>query len=660
MRIAVTGAFGGVGSSLVRTLRDAHDVIGIVRTPRKDAGEPGVSYVPMGEAAAELGGADCVIHSALDAKAGFTRMREANLDLNRRVLDESLKGGSKLFVFVSSWVVYSGIRPADGGYAESQKVQAARGLDPYTRLKIESEDEVIAACASAGAAWIILRPTIVMGPGMLWSDRITYQARWALPAVRNRTVNAIHVDDLSLLTRRLIERGAQNEIVNMGGVDLKSHEYFETLGRHAGRRPRYLPEGVLRATKPVMPSSFWFLSENLKINLEKLERLAGPVPMRQPDELFSRWSGTRRPRTLDELKVLARSTSSFKTHGNNYSSWFMPSDPHCRISMSDYEGIVSSEPGRITVKAGTKLETICDHLDARNEALATLPEFLGITAGACFFVDVHGSSREHFSLYESVEAIKYLDERGEEIASERDEAHWSELRRRRNRFIVTEVTFRTVPATWLSNRIVWGGEAELDAYLSGGWRKNLATTIQWFPHRGQFLAYNIQLATEEEAASARPAFTPFRGLPYGTQRLLLSMRPGVQVDRWHRILGPWRRLVYEPVIFRGWTSRGRKFYTDVEMLFTIEDGVEMMAKLRRMIPSGEVPYGRGTGIGLRFTHNPKTGRDYVWIEVFGKPDAIAKIVEVAQATASRGIYFHGGKTLPQVAEGRLVPDPALV
>lgn len=635
-------------------------MVGVVRTARKDAGEPDVPYLPLEQVAEGFGGVDCVIHSALDAKAGLRRMHQVNFDLNTRVLDWAKTSGSKLFVFVSSWVVYSGIQPGPNGYAESQKVETVQSSDPYTRLKIDSERAVIDTCNQAGLSWIILRPTIVMGPGMLWSDRIALQARWALPAVRNRTVNAIHVDDLSLMTRRLIEREATNEIVNMGGVDLESHEYFEALGRHAGSRPRYIPDAVLRATRRIMPSSFWFLSDRLTVDLTKLEQLAGPVPRREPDALFSRWTGTRRPKTLQELQVLARSPASFTAHGNNYSSWFMPSDPHGRISMGDYTGIVSSEPGRVTVKAGTKLGTICDHLDARGEALATLPEFLGITAGACFFVDVHGSSREHFSLYESVEAIKYLDETGTEVTSERDEQTWSEMRRRRNRFIVTEVTFRTEPATWLSNRIVWGGDAELDDYLMGGWRKNLATTIQWYPRHGRFLAYNIQPATEAEAAAARPAFTPFRGLPYGTQRLLLSMRRGVRVDRWHRILGPWRRLLYEPLIFRGWTNRGRKFYTDVEMLFTIEDGVEMMRNLRQMIPSGEVPYGRGAGIGLRFTHSPRTGRDYVWIEVFGKPDSIAKIVELAQATASRGVYFHGGKTLPQVAEEQLALDPAAV
>src|SRR5690606_25629709 len=97
-----------------------------------------------------------------------------------------------------------------------------------------------------------------------------------------------------------------------------------------------------------------------------------------------------------------------------------------------------------------------------------------------------------------------------------------------------------------------------------------------FPRRGRFLVYNINVATEDEARRARPAFTPFRGIPYNTQRLLLAVQRGVQVDRWHRILGPWRKLIYEPIVFRGWSSRGRQFWIDVEMLFTIEDGVAMV------------------------------------------------------------------------------------
>jgi nucleoside-diphosphate-sugar epimerase len=634
--------------------------VGIVRTPRTDIGEAGVPYVPLLQAGQDLADVDCVVHSALDAKAGLRNFHRVNRELNSRVLDTALAGRCSLYVFLSSWVVYSCTQPTVAGYAESQPLAAGPRSDPYTRLKLESEQQVMEACAAAGVGWIILRPTIVMGPGMLWSDRIAGAVRWGLPAIRDRLVNAVHVDDLSTMTGRLIDNGVRDEIVNMGGCDLESDEYFETLGRFAQRRPLYLPGPLMRAARPLVPSTFWFLNDRRTVSLEKLERLAGPVPMRKPDELFGRWTGTRRPGTLDELKAIARSHHTFKAHGNNYSSWFMPSDPHCRISMGGYSGIVASEPGRVTVKAGTPLETVCDYLDARGEALGTLPEFLGISAGACFFVDVHGSSNHHFSLYELIEEIRYLDDNGDEITSRRDEALWSELRRRRSRFIVTEVTFRTEPAKLLSNTITWGGDKELDEYLAGRWRDNFATTIQWFPRRGRFFVYNIRVATPEEAAKARPAFTPFRGIPYNTQRLLLAVQRGVQVDRWHRILGPWRRLIYAPVVFGGWTNRGRQFWIDVEMLFTIEDGVAMVDKLRRLIAAGEIPYAKSTGIGMRFTHDPKRNRDYVWIEFFGKTEGIAKIVQLAEATAQRGIYFHGGKTVPPVTEGRLATDPMLI
>jgi FAD/FMN-containing dehydrogenase len=122
--------------------------------------------------------------------------------------------------------------------------------------------------------------------------------------------------------------------------------------------------------------------------------------------------------------------------------------------MSGYSGIVEFKDNRIRVKAGTRLAEICDYLNARDLQLATLPEFLGISAGACFFVDVHGSSSQYFSIYDLIEEIRYLDERGEEVVSARDEVLWTELRARHSRFILTEIAFRTEPASWLSNRCI--------------------------------------------------------------------------------------------------------------------------------------------------------------------------------------------------------------
>ena len=70
MKIALTGASGGIGRSLMATFGAAHDMVGIVRTPRPSSG--GASHVAFGDKpalSAALADADCVIHCARDAKA---------------------------------------------------------------------------------------------------------------------------------------------------------------------------------------------------------------------------------------------------------------------------------------------------------------------------------------------------------------------------------------------------------------------------------------------------------------------------------------------------------------------------------------------------------------------------------------------------------------
>ena len=60
--------------------------------------------------------------------------------------------------------------------------------------------------------------------------------------------------------------------------------------------------------------------------------------------------------------------------------------------------------------------------------LATLPEFAGVSAGACFFTEVHGSSAEYVSMYDLIEQIGYVDAGGAETISRRH-AGWEEMRR---------------------------------------------------------------------------------------------------------------------------------------------------------------------------------------------------------------------------------------
>jgi nucleoside-diphosphate-sugar epimerase len=633
------------------TLGATHEMVGVVRTPRPAAG--GATYVASTDKpalAAALADADCVIHCALDAKAKGRDFLPVNRAMNTEILAGALAGRCRLYVFVSSQVVYSGTDPVTpAGYREDQELVLTPREDGYTRLKIESEREVVAACTKAGVGYLIVRPTVVMGPGMAWSDGVVAASKWITAGVRGRTMNLVEVGDLSRQIQLLIETGTRNDTFNIGTMNVATEDYFGQVGRLTGRRPLFLPNWLLDSVARFIPSTLWFFARDVAIDNNKLSAATGFRPDRPLAGYFARRPNHAVPGTLEALRERLSSPEPFRTHGQGYHLWFNPPHADDRLAMSGYSGIVSHGDDRIRVKAGTRLATVCDALDERGLQLATLPEFLGISAGACFFVDVHGSSRERFSMYELIEEIRYLDATGEEIISARDEALWAELRTRESRFILTELTFRVEPATWLSNRIVWEDENALEGYLDGRWRDDFTTTIQWYPHYRQLLVYHVNEVPGPIPGAARTV-TPFRGLPYHWQRVVLWARlrgRALQVDRAFRILAPWRELWFEGFL-RWLYDRRRAIWRDMEMCLTLEDGRVFLAELRRLLDRGDMSVRKGATVGIRFAHEQATGRDYVWVEfVSDTPEMVDRVVAMARELASEGVRFHRGKYVPR-------------
>lgn len=651
MRIVLTGASGGIGRSLMATLGAVHEMVGVVRTPRaSSAGQSFVAFTDKPALTAALAGADCVIHCALDTKARGRDFLPANRAMNSEILDGALKGRCRLYVFVSSQVVYSGTDPATpAGYCEDQELVLTPREDDYTRLKIESEREVIAACTKAGVDYLIVRPTVVMGPGMAWSDGVVAASKRVTFGIRNRTMNLVEVSDLSRQVQLLIEGGARNEAFNLGTTNVSTEAYFGQVGAITGHAPLFVPDWLMNAVGRLLPSTMWFFARNVAIDSSKVADVTGFLSNRRIADYFARQPQHSAPETLEALRERLRSPHPFRTHGQGYHLWFNPAHADDRLEMSGYSGIVSLADNRIRVKAGTRLSEICDYLDRHELQLATLPEFLGISAGACFFVDVHGSSREYFSVYDLIEEIRYLDETGTEIVSARDEALWATLRSRESRFILTEITFRCEPARWLSNRMEWESESELDSYLDGRYREDVAVTIQWYPTYRQMLVYHVN-DVDGPVPGAAPSVAPFRGIPYHYQRVLLAARlrgRKLQVDRAFRILAPWRHLVFEGFLRWLYLSKSAT-WRDIEMCLTLEDGRTFMTELRQMLDRGDMSVRKRASIGIRFSHDRMTGRDYVWVEfVSDAPDLVDRIVAMAKMLATEGVRFHRGKYVPR-------------
>jgi nucleoside-diphosphate-sugar epimerase len=663
LRVCIVGAGGGIGQRLVETFAKRHEVAGVYRSLSRAPGRSDIEPVRYGDAAAlarSVGTAQVVIHAALNSKARGEAFLRENRAITETLLSDLDAETCRLFVYFSSQVVYSAYLPKDGRYSEQDALAVTEPVDSYTRLKLEDERRVIEACGAAGIPYLIVRPTVVMGPGMAWSSGIVSAMRVAPVGIRHRTMNLVHVDDLSADLLTLIERGVRNEIYNLGDLDVETDDYFGCAGDVARRRVWFLPDGVARGAARFIPSTLWFLRSDVRIDCSKIKRATRRDRSRPLRDYFPRGSWRVDGDDLETIARIARQKQPFEVQGQGYSAWFNDPAKVSRLSLAHYSGIISLEDDLVTVKAGTPLSVVLDYLDRHGLTLATLPEFGGVSAGACFFTEVHGSSAEFVSMYDLIERIGYVDSDGVETTSLRH-AGWEHMRRMTSGLVVTQVSFRCVPLRQFSNRIEWRPDYELETYVAGKARENISTTIQWYPNRGRLLVYNVNEASQRERGDALP-FLPFRGLPYGWQRFLIALRmrgKGRIVGKSYEILAPWKAVPARPLVGRLLMALKSRL-KNMEVCVPSQRAPEFVARLREAITGGTIAMGRGQGVGVRFTAHPETGRSFAWIETTSQNvEQLHKILLLAREVCGEEYWLHRGKYVPQGVPADMLFVPRL-
>lgn len=233
MILAVTGGTGFVGGHLLaRVAAAGHRVRALTRRPQPP--RAGIEWVEGAldrpDSLAHLArGADAVVHvagsvNAPDA-AGFDA---ANVRGTENLL-AALAPGQRL-VHVSSL--------------------AAREphLSDYGRSKLGAERAVEASAA----AWTIVRPPAVYGPGDLELLEVFRAAArvGVVPLPPRGRASLVHADDLARLLVVLAERPGDGRIVEPDdGAPLTHPELARAIGRAVGRRvlPLPLPGALLRA-----------------------------------------------------------------------------------------------------------------------------------------------------------------------------------------------------------------------------------------------------------------------------------------------------------------------------------------------------------------------------------------------------------------------------
>lgn len=214
MRILVTGGTGFLGRHFLARLdrgfvEEARCLVrGAGRGLAATAHGPRITPVPGDLRDAELvpalAGCDAVVHlAAVTGKAAPAELDAVHVEGTRRLLAAAREAGVPRFLHVSTVAV---------SYPETEH-------QPYARSKARAELLV----KDSGLDWLIVRPTMVFGPGSLAGSRLARLANLPvlpLPGSGTSRVQPVHVADVAALLRRRLADGAFGERVeDVGGRD---------------------------------------------------------------------------------------------------------------------------------------------------------------------------------------------------------------------------------------------------------------------------------------------------------------------------------------------------------------------------------------------------------------------------------------------------------
>ena len=305
MKVLVTGARGFVGTALVNRLREEPGVV--VRPAARelpDARARDAEWVatpPLSDEAdwsEALDGIDAVVHLAarvhLMSGAG-ARADEAfervNVRGTLRLAEQCAIAGVRRFVFISTVKVHG----ESGRFSEESPVAP---VDAYGRSKRDAENALRELSARTGLEVVIVRPTLVYGPGAKGNVRSLLSAvRRGIPlpfaSISNRRslVGLDNLVDLIVVCLRHPDAVSHAFLVS-DGEDLSTPDLVRRLAAAAGVKARLVavPAWALRAAGIVVRQApaVQRLTGSLTVDISKARRVLGWTPPWPVDEELRR------------------------------------------------------------------------------------------------------------------------------------------------------------------------------------------------------------------------------------------------------------------------------------------------------------------------------------------------------------------------------------
>ena len=300
MRIAMTGATGYVGREvLTKLLRRDHEVRALVRRPDRAGplGDLGVELVAgdladAGALRTLVAGTDAVVHLVgIIAESGTQTFEAVHVRGTQALLAVARETGVTLFVHMS----------ALGARGDSAATK-------YHRTKWAAEEAV----RSSGVAHVVLRPSIVAGPGNAAIGMMVGMLRFSpvVPVIGDGRyeMQPVWIGDVAEAFARALERQDVRGTFDLGGPErLTYHQMLDRLEAALGvHRPRVsVPVGMTRfaalagtalpAFAPITSEQLQMLLEGNTTDANALESRLGITPRPFADvahDICAPWAAT--------------------------------------------------------------------------------------------------------------------------------------------------------------------------------------------------------------------------------------------------------------------------------------------------------------------------------------------------------------------------------
>lgn len=275
MNILVTGANGFIGRELCETLvKRGHFVRAVARDVKDlnvSAGSmekfsvPGINGQTQWSTALKC--IDVVIHLAArvhvmsdDAADPLAAFREVNVEGTMCLAQQAAQAGVRRFIFLSSIKVNGEASPPSRPFRPDD---APAPVDAYGTSKLEGEQAVAGVCAGSEMEFVVIRPSLVYGPGVGGNFRA--MLRWMrcgiplpLGSITNRR-SLIALDNLiDLCAICVAHPAAANQVfLAADGEDVSTTELLLKIAHAYGRNARLfpLPEVWLRSCGNILGKS---------------------------------------------------------------------------------------------------------------------------------------------------------------------------------------------------------------------------------------------------------------------------------------------------------------------------------------------------------------------------------------------------------------------